>query len=403
MKFDDILSYSEEIYANLLELIKTPGPSFCCARTLNQRKKGVEKFPITQVIEKIIKKYEKVSNIKLIEDNGNIVLVGGLDSNDPQMDEIKDIPIILGAHIDEVTYLISNKIKGEYKILRPLCSAPTRRFYNKEAEILSTRNGKLESIGYGELEAEEKISVVGDEITMEGWEYLLKPKEESLKEDIIPGDVVIQNYLPLNEYAGIDTVIRAKALDDRVGTVAVIYSLIFLSKEMPIKAILAGDEEGYPRDVAWARLVLPTYQKYCKNDVITILCDGINGADITEYPADKTKYLSDAILLPYTAHGKGGGDYRLFSLIQAKVKPIIEKNGFKIRVSTDYASRSFDAKIMNEFPLITFIDWSNGKVGDNRYKCHYHEEVMFRQIINIIGSIIHTSKYLKESIPHILL
>jgi hypothetical protein len=77
MKFDDILSYSEEIYADLLELIKTPGPSLCCARTSNQKERSIEKFPMTRIIERIVKKYERVSNIKLLEDNGNIVLVGG--------------------------------------------------------------------------------------------------------------------------------------------------------------------------------------------------------------------------------------------------------------------------------------------------------------------------------------
>jgi hypothetical protein len=331
-------------------------------------------------------------------------LWGGLDNNDPEEDEIRDIPIVLGAHVDEVTYLVSNRTERKYKVLLPLCSAPTRRFYHKEAEILSVRDGKLETIGYGELESKEKISVEEDgTLTMEGWKYLLRPNEKSLKKEVLPGDVVIQNYMTLKKYEGVDTIIRAKALDDRVGTIAVLYSLIFLSAEMPIKAILAGDEEGYPRDVSWARLILPTYRRYCKNDVITILCDGINGADITEYTSDKTKYLSDAILLPYTADGKGGGDYRLFSLIQEKIKPIIEKNGFKIRVSTDYASRSFDAKIMNEFPLISFIDWSNGKIGDGRFKCHYHEEVLFRQILNIIGSIVWISKYLKEKLSSIIL
>ena len=408
MNFDNIQNYGEEIYKNLLELIKTPGPSLSCARVLGKGKKEREQedvikdFPLTKTVKRIIEGFEKSCNIKLLEDHGNIVLVGGLDSNDPDEDEIKDIPIVLGAHLDEVTYLISNKSEKDKRIIFPLCSPPTRAFMHKEAEVLGLRNGELITVAYGIFEAEEIRKVRRDEaVVMERWKYLLK--EERKLKVVLPGDIVIQNYMKFGKYDGLDSVIEAKALDDRVGTVAVLYALRFLSKHMPIKAILSGDEEGVPRDVSWARLILPTYRRFCTNDVITILCDGVNGADIKECPDDEGNFLSDALLLPYTAEGKGGGDYRLFSLIKEKIVPICKKNAFNIRWLTDYASRSFDPKIMNEYPLMTFIDWSNGLVGNHIFKCHYHEEVLFEQVLNIIGCIYWTCMFLRQNRSHLTL
>jgi len=402
MNFDEILGYGEEIYETLIELIKTPGPSLSCARIINGSEKDTNGFPISEKVKEIVNGFERSSNIKIFEDHGNLVLVGGLSSKDPRLSEIRNIPIVLGAHLDEITYLISNKTEDDRYTLIPLCSPPTKAFspdfdpfHHKEAKVLRLINGELKTIGYGTFSAEPIIGTGRDRgMTQKNWKYLLKVERPG---EIQPGDVAIQNYGKFKKYEGTRSVIEAKALDDRVGTVAVLYAFRFLSKIMPIKAILSGDEEGVPLDVSWARLILPTYRRFCKNDVITILCDGINGADITEFPNERGRFLSDAILLPYTAEGKGGGDYRLFSLIREKVIPICKKNKVNIRIMTDYASRSFDPKIMNEYPLIAFIDWSNGLIGNRLFRCHHHEEVLFEQVLNIIGSIFWTCKYLSEN------
>jgi hypothetical protein len=395
MRFEDIRDYSEEIYNTLIELLKTPGPSFSCARTLENKEKGIKEYPMTKKIKEIIGKFEKECDIKLVEDHGNIVLIGGLDLNNAAEEDIRNIPIVLGAHLDEITFLVTNKIRDDNKVLYPLCSPPTRDFIHREAKVLGLRNGELQSICDGKLYAEEIRKIGRDgSVQIENWRYLLKAEKP---EQVLPGDVVTQNYMEIKGYVGPQSVIASKALDDRVGVVSVLYALRFLSKHMPIKAILSGDEEGFPRDTSWARLILPTYRRFCRHDVITILCDGVNGADIKEYPEDNENFLPHALFVPYTAEGKGGGDYRLFSIIKEKVVPICEKNDFKIRTLTDYVSRSFDPKIMNEYPLITFIDWSNGLVNNPYFKCHYHEEILFEQVLNIIGCIFWACTYLKEN------
>lgn len=407
LNFDNIVEYAQQIYNDLIKLVETPGPTGCCARVMSEQRKSQQReYPMTKTIKSIVSKFEESERIKTIEDNGNIVLVGGLNSKDPSEDEIREIPIVLGAHMDEVTYLLSNKSEGGYRVLIPLCSPPTRPFSptyhpfkHQEAQILGFRNGELKTVGHGSFHAKIKIKVRQREVRMEGWKYLLEVKKEI--EKVLPGDIAIQNYMDITEYDGIDSVIVAKALDDRVGTVAILYAFGFLCKHMPIKAILSGDEEGVPRDTSWARLILPTYHRFCRNNVFTILCDGINGADLAEFSSRKNDFLTEALLVPYTANGKGGGDYRLFSLIKEEVIPSCEKNGFEMRATTDYVSRSFDPKIMNEYPLITFIDWSNGLPEDLAFRCHFHEEVHFKQVLNIIGSIFWTSRYLYENREHI--
>lgn len=408
MNFDNVQEHAKRIYTDLIELVKTPGPTGSCARVLTDQTREAEQkeFPMTKMVRKIVERFEASERIEIIEDNGNVVLVGGLKSKDPNEDEIRNIPIVLGAHVDEVTYLVSDKSKGDFKVLIPLCSPPTRvfsptfhPFKHQEAQILGLRNGELRTIGYGNFHAMSKIKFRKKGITMEGWEYLLEVKKEVQK--VSPGDVAIQDYIDSKKYSGIDSVIVAKALDDRVGVVATLYAFGFLSQTMPIKAILSGDEEGVPHDVSWARLILPTYRRFCKNDVFTILCDGINGADLAKDPSKKNDFLTEALLVPYTSNGKGGGDYRLFSLVREKVIPLCKKNNFEIRITTDYVSRSFDPKIMNEYPLITFIDWSNGLPGELSFRCHFHEEVVLKQILNIIGSIFWTSRYLYENRKHI--
>lgn len=408
MNFHDVRGYAKRVYTDLVELVRTPGPTGSCARVLNSQKKGAnqKEFPMTRMVRRVVDRFEASGRIEMFEDNGNIVLVGGLKPKDLNEDEIRNIPIVLGAHVDEVTYLVSDKSKEGLRVLIPLCSPPTRPFSptfspfkHQEAQILGLRHGELKTVGYGNFHAMSKMEYRRKEIRMEGWEYLLEVKKEVDK--VLPGDVAIQDYIHIKEYNGIDSVIVAKALDDRVGVIATLYAFSFLSRIMPIKIILSGDEEGVPRDVSWARLILPTYHRFCKNDVFTIICDGINGADLAKNPSKGNDFLTEALLAPYTANGKGGGDYRLFSLIRENVIPLCEKNEFEIRATTDYVSRSFDPKIMNEYPLITFIDWSDGLPGELSFRCHFHEEVVLKQILNIIGSIFWTSKYLYENRKHI--
>ncbi|MEE9115354.1 MAG: hypothetical protein V3U09_00470 [Thermoplasmata archaeon] len=395
MDFDGISNYCDEIYETLFNLIETPGPSLACARILGEGRAPEKEFPMTRSIKEITGGFEESCNIRLWEDHGNIVLVGGLDSDNPDDEEVKRIPIVLGAHMDEVTYLVTNKSDNGTHVILPLCSPPTRLFHHKEARVLGMRDGELVTVGSGKFDAEEIIRIGRDKsVRMEGLKYLLKVEEDM---GVKPGDVAIQDYVSVRKYVGPDSVIEAKALDDRVGTTAVLYALRFLSQRMPIKVILSGDEEGVPSDVSWARLILPTYERYCRRDVVTLLCDGVNGADIKECPDYEGKFLSDALLLPYTANGKGGGDYRLFSILRENVLPTAKENGFAARVLTDYASRSYDPKIMNEFPMIAFIDWSNGLVGNSLFRCHYHEEILLRQVLNIVGCLYWTCVHLSEN------
>lgn len=53
---------------------------------------------------------------------------------------------------------------------------------------------------------------------------------------------------------------------------------------------------------------------------------------------------------------------------------------------------------MDEFPLIGFINWSNGNVEDDEstYYCHRDESVKLRQIVNIIGTTCLAVNYFSE-------
>lgn len=401
MDFDEISNYCDEIFGTLRNLIETPGPSLACARISRKAGQANGEFPMTRKIKEIIGGFEASSNIRLWEDHGNIVLVGGLKSERPDDEEVKEIPIVLGAHMDEITYLITNKSDDGSHVILPLCSPPTWPFHHREARVLGMRDRELVTVCLGKFDAEEIIRDGRDKsVRMERLKYTLKVEED---EGVTPGDIAIQDYMNFGKYNGPDSVIEAKALDDRVGTTAVLYALRFLSQRMPIKAILSGDEEGVPSDVSWARLILPTYERFCRRDVITLLCDGVNGADIKECPDDVGGFLSDALLLPYTADGKGGGDYRLFSLLREGALPRAKENGFAAKALTDYASRSYDPKIMNEFPMIGFVDWSNGLVGNAQFKCHYHEEVLLRQVLNIIGCLYWACVDLNENRTYVTL
>lgn len=410
--FEDLQNDLDRICNDLKTLIRTPGPSQAVARISDNDPRVREDFPMTKTMKELVATINKQDNINIYikEDHGNIVLVGGFQ-HEPTHSEIRSIPTVIGAHLDEITYLISNKPKIEESYtLIPLCCAPTRQydeknhpFKHEEAAIYGFREKELVPLGRGKFHAIRKVEE--DKRTHEKkygeWAYLLNVHEAF--KAIHVGDVAIQDYGTsfADKHYDINSEINAKALDDRVGSIVAIYALKYLAcsnPSIPVKVILAGDEEGVGLDVSWARLVKPTYEKFCESDVVTILCDGIDGWNLNEFSENRrNEVLSEALLVPYTSDGKGAGDYGLFSLLRDKVIPMAESQGhFEVKTTTDYVSRSFDPKIMNEFPLIAFIDWSNGRVGNRFARCHQDEIVKVRQILNLIGMITYSVKYLHE-------
>lgn len=222
-------------------------------------------------------------------------------------------------------------------------------------------------------------------------EYLYTLKTEA---DVKEGDLVIQNYGPnwTGEKYRPGSILNMKALDDRVGCAVLIHAVNELGKrKIPSKAILTGGEEGVNRDVAWARLARQSFRNYCRRDGVTIICDGVDGAQIKEFP--KNSHVSEALIIPYTSHGKGAGDPGLFSLLRDCVVPIAQEHSFEVTTLTDYVSRSIDPKIMDEFPLIGFVDWCNGKTGDKDAKCHYDESIAVDQLLNIVGVLVHAVRF----------
>jgi hypothetical protein len=140
--------------------------------------------------------------------------------------------------------------------------------------------------------------------------------------------MVVYNYGPEIENEDGKSIVKVKALDDRVGCLAHIYAIKELSKcEIPAKAVLTSSEEGVPVDVSWGRLVRPLYKKYCDEQDVSIICDGTNGKDLEEFRGKKEqgKHLSSAIVIPYTAGGKGGGDPGIFSVFRDILIPRIKE------------------------------------------------------------------------------
>lgn len=409
--FEDLENDVDMICEDLMKLVKTPGPSHAIARISRDDPRIEKEFPMTETVKELtarINEQDK-TNISCREDHGNIVLVGGLQSKKPTGGEIRSIPVTIGAHLDEITYLISNKSYDDSHILIPLCSPPKETYTGKQhpfkhekAKIFGFRKKRFVPLGHGRFHATRKITIDKrtKERRYENWVYLLKVDEETAK--IHEGDVAIQDYgTRTKEQKQYDahSAINAKALDDRVGSIVAIYALKYLAKSnpsIPVKVILAGDEEGVGIDVSWARLVRPTYERFCERDVITLMCDGIDGWNLHEFEEKrKGEILTEALLVPYTSYGKGAGDYGLFSLIKDEVIPIAQTEGrFQVKTTTDYVSRSFDPKIMNNFPLISFLDWSNGKVGNMFARCHVDETIKVKQILNLIGMMVYTVQYL---------
>ncbi len=402
---------------DLHSLCKVAGPSHSIAKvSSNDPRIGMEKsFPIAKEIKRIIEMTNTIekTDVQMIEHNGNIIIVGGLGEETTEK-KIRNIPVTLMAHLDEITYYISKRQIEKQRILIPLCQPPTT-IQNPDVKILGYRGEKdnrdLIEIGYGKITKKKYVIDKHDRtknIPLDEYitTYQVKPNKNdeltyfllNTNRKVLEGDLVIQDYGPtwMGDEYDVNTVFHSKALDDRVGSIASIYAIIELSKNhIPAKAILTGGEEGVPNDVSWDRLIRPSVNKYCNNDDIILICDGIDGNRLLEFGSQK-KYIHEAVLIPYTANGKGPGDLGIFSLLRDEVAHFAKHEGFDVITSTDYVSRSTGPKIMDEYPFIGYINWVNGEIGDSLAVCHVNETVHPQQIINIIGTMVCAVKYFSK-------
>jgi hypothetical protein len=402
LTFDHVNKDLQQICNDLLDLASEPGPTQAVARVSPNDPRTQSEYPLTRIVRNIITNIiHEPEKLYFSEDHGNLVIVWGLEN--PTEDQIKkEVPVALVSHLDEITYLIGNKNGASehmWKLL-PLCNPPRKMigatgqpFMHKSARILGYRKTtlrELTTIGFGEF----KSTFNEDSGEREYW-------LTTEAENVLPGDVVIQDYGTKQERKiyDLNSRIRIKALDDRVGVVVHLYTLKYLvENKIPVKLILAGDEEGYPEDISWARLIRHTMKKYCHHDNIIIICDGVDGKNLEGFRHEReNEYLSEALLLPYTSSGKGGGEHGIFSLMRDYVSSIGQKEGgFESVITTDYVSRSVDPKIMDEFSFITFIDWSNGRVGSEHAVCHLDESILVEQLINVIGLTYCTVDYFNK-------
>ncbi len=410
-----------KIGSDLLRLATTEGPTQAAIQISQPRDpRTTGDFPIFSEVKKILEDL----NLSWRQDLGNLVVFQGVENStqDTLVKRMRQIPVTLGAHLDEITYIIAKIGKGNKHPLMPLCSPPQRTdLVNPQCRVIGFRHqkdGELSTIGSGAFNVEyrEKTGNVPDLFrSFEAMEkdpncpkhlreilgYLMNQTVKSSKDsaefqyfletdaDVMVGDMVIQDYNYTNENEiNPNSILHVKALDDRVGCIAVLYAMKELSElGIPSKAILTSSEEGVPQDVSWGRLVRPTYQKFCTNDSINIICDGIDGARLSEFKM--MKYMDEAVVIPYTSLGKGGGDPGIFAVLRDIVIPVAKRNNILGVTSTDYVSRSYDSAIMHDFPLIGFIDWVNGKVAERISHCHLDESVSLQQIKNIIGLIVY--------------
>jgi len=351
---------------------------------------------MTLAVQEILERLSRDNKIDLVltEFNGNLLIVGGLGTNSTEQ-EIYDLPVTLAPHLDEITYMVKNEWDKETGLRRilPLCNAPSEdEVKHSEVKIVGFReenHRKLVEVGSGTIIVQTKMKE-----QKKYNRYLLKTEAK----DLLIGDLVIQDYCyekPDTRY-DLESIINMKALDDRAGSIAQIYAVAELAKRgLPSKAILAGDEEGFNKDIAWARLVRPAFKKYSRPDGLIIVCDGFDGNNLrAEFKTDD--YLPEALVTTYTSDASGAGDPGIFSLFRDKVVKMARRCGFEAAITTCYASRSIDPKIMDDFPLIGFINWSNGSVGGDDAFCHRDESVKLRQIVNIIGTTCLAVNYFSE-------
>jgi len=440
----------KQIYNDLMYLLETPGPTQACVKIAKNDPRINNDFPMEKAIITIIRKLnrEKKVSLKIVRHAGNLVVVGGQNKNNniielndlkpKEKDDIRKIPIAFGAHLDEISYMITKKKEDEtflgkdiWQII-PICAPPQltkkqKPIYNKDktkraikilepqCKIVGFRNSNFreniaEGLIYKVYKIEEKTIRNYDEkkdienimIKREGKsaEYLFV-EITKINEIIKEGDFVIQDYgdwKTKKECKTVDQVITSKALDDRAGTIAAIYAVKELSKiNIPSKVILTSAEEGVPRDVSWGRLIRNVYKEVCTEQMITLVCDGIDGKEMSEFNGEDE--LSKAVILPYTSYGKGGGDLGLFARFRDDILPELKRiYGEEIAItSTDYSSRSFEVKIMDDWNIIGFIQWSCGIPGHEKAICHNQETVRISQIVNIVRTMCHSFEILSRT------
>jgi len=251
-----------------MKLATTDGPTQAAiniSRTQSEDPRIKGDFPIFLETERIIEEL----NLSYLQDMGNLIVYNRVQrmDNDNIQDEIKKIPVCLGAHLDEITYLVSNSESHGKRVLMPICAAPKRTdLLHPECKIVGFRhekNGEFCDIGTGSIEVEyvegpakipnfydagmDKKIPEGQVVYRQIIDYLLTQEMQrqdheatfryllDTDADYAIGDMVIQNY-NLTETSNFkpDSIIRVKALDDRVGCIAILYAL----KEL--------DRLGYP-------------------------------------------------------------------------------------------------------------------------------------------------------------
>jgi len=421
---------------NLIELVKTPGPTQACVRLSENDPRVLGEFPIEKKIDEIVRKVDTEGDLQVFTHMGNLLVVGGLREihtppKEREIQEINDIPVTLGSHLDEITYIVTKKRDPHLgsRLLLPLCNPPKlgiereRRasmiisdLLEPDCRIVGFRSRKfVDDIGTGKI---YKIEEEAEEIEEKGRRsivkagtrraepiYFLNVEEE--KENIISGDMVIQDYGPWKgtskEPQDLYDTLIAKALDDRVGCISCLYAIKELArKKIASKAILTSSEEGVPFDVSWGRLVRSTYAKFCRDDVLSLVCDGMDGKWLEEF-SDETierKHVSRAVIVPYTSSGKGGGDIGVFSLLRDAVIERLKKDyGEDIAtLSTDYSSRSYEVRIMDRWTMTGFVQWTCGIPGHPQAVCHNRESVLIKQVVNIIRTLVYATAYLNKII-----
>jgi hypothetical protein len=421
LNFNELAKKIEEICTNLKKLTKTPGPTRCVAKLSNDFDLRIgrnQKFPMYETIEKIVGDMNKeiieekgeLSKLFIFQDHGNIILVSGFKKKPTNKEIRNNIRFTLTSHADEITFI---KRKNSMEVF-PCCNAtPLVNFGIRHPEVgIFGFDGigderKFKFIGSGKLykrePAEEEIRK-GKYKKTDKIFFLENVDLEDSKREIKEGDLIIQNYDLTSSKYNIDTIFHTKALDDRVGVLVHLYTMKELCKyNIKAKAIFVGDEEGIDKDIAWARLARPSFKKYCKEDDFIIICDGFDGGLLFEFEKEKEgEHLDKALIVPYRSEGKGAGDPGLFSFLRDYVIDISKSHGFEVTTTTDYVSRSLDPKIMDDFPLICSIDWSNGPVvtptEDYFNRCHVDESISIKQVINLIGTTFWTVYLINKEI-----
>lgn len=432
------------LYKDLMELLGTPGPTQACVKISKTDPRITGEFPMEKKIKEIINRMNEKEDagLQIIRDNGNLLVIGGMGSNNSIQDsediskdiaqKIREIKLIFGAHLDEISYFVTRKkgfLEGKNRRILPICAPPIltnkskiwskdKKFFAQEihhpdCRIVGFRKGQfVDNIAKGTIYLVKENKKIEDKYKIDNQEILLTHSDEVTQDYLLlkiienttkikEGDLVIQDYgfwKKKKKFSNDKQKIVSKALDDRVGCLAAIYTIKELSKSgKPSKAILTSAEEGVPKDISWGRLIRPTYKKFCTSDTITIVCDGIDGNKIEEFPK-VNKEIEKAIVIPYTSIGKGGGDLGVFSLFRDSIIPEINRlyDEEIVVTSTDYSSRSFEVKIMDDWTNIGFVQWSCGRpvkilnnmlFPDDTSICHNHETFCFYQLVNIIRTL----------------